>query len=82
MRRLNEETGTKTDEPALVAKAIVRQLESRGIEQFIGWPERLFIKLNALFPALVDSGSQRSARIVRESTKPANSITTTHGAKP
>lgn len=82
LRRLNEETGVRTDDPTVVAKKIIRQLELGGYEQFIGWPERLFVKLNALFPTLVDRGSRKSARIVRESVKATNPMTTTHGANP
>lgn len=80
LRRLNEETGVRTDDPALVANKIIQQLKSRRLEQFIGWPERLFVKLNALFPALVDRGSRKSARLVHESVTATNSMITTHGA--
>ena len=82
MRRLNEKTGVRTDEPALVASRIAKQLESCDPERFIGWPERLFVKINALFPALVDRGSRKSAQIVHEGLPATNSITTTHGANP
>lgn len=51
---LNERLGNKVDEPAFVAGRILRAIaRSRGVVTF-GWPERLFVRINALLPGVVD----------------------------
>lgn len=53
VNQLNNELGNKSDPPLLVARAIVRQLETGISIRFLGWPEKLFVRINALFPSLV-----------------------------
>jgi hypothetical protein len=36
-------------------------------ERYIGWPERLFVKINALLPGLVDRSLQKQTRLLTES---------------
>jgi short-subunit dehydrogenase len=43
------------DEPDAVARQIVRAIRERKADVFIGFPERFFVRLNALLPRLVDS---------------------------
>ena len=64
---LNQSLGNRSDSPERVAKACLRLLEG-GVSQrrFIGWPERLFIKVNALFPSLVDSALVKKLPVIRE----------------
>ena len=49
-------TGIKADEPEVVAARIVDAIVARRAEVTIGWPERFFVRLNALLPRLVDRG--------------------------
>lgn len=64
---LNRALGNKSDSPREVAMQCVRLLDSRaGRRRFIGWPERLFIKVNALFPALVDSALAKKMPLIRQ----------------
>jgi len=42
------------DEPALVAKAILRAIEKERSEVYLGFPESFFARLNAVLPGLVD----------------------------
>jgi len=46
------------DEPADVARWICSAIERERDEAYFGWPERLFVRINALLPWLVD-GSLR-----------------------
>ena len=64
------------DAPGFVAEQLADQLEAGRRERFFGWPERLFVKLNALFPSLVDRGSRKSARIVRDTHSPTQPLAT------
>lgn len=46
--------GNAVDEPETVADAVIGMIEQDSPECIIGKPERLFAKLNAVFPSLVD----------------------------
>ena len=52
--RKQRDAGQSIDQPATIARWIVRRLDGRRSEYFYGWPERAFIKLNAMLPSLVD----------------------------
>lgn len=76
VRAMNAELGVGMDSPQTVATAIERVLLEERREFLLGAPERLFAKLNALFPALVDRSLRRQLGVVRryaapESTAPA-----------
>jgi short-subunit dehydrogenase len=47
------------DEPELVAKQIVRAIRQRKKEQHLGFPESLFVRINAIFPGLVDRATRK-----------------------
>jgi short-subunit dehydrogenase len=54
--RLNEELGNTMDEPELVVASLLRILANKsGGDYFLGWPEKLFVRLNGLLPRLVDA---------------------------
>ena len=57
---LNQRTKTREDDPQKVALRIVRAIERRETDVRIGWPERAFAILNALFPALIDKGLHKN----------------------
>lgn len=48
------QNGQSVDTPATIARWIFQRLNGRRSEYFYGWPERAFVKLNALLPSLVD----------------------------
>lgn len=63
---LNRALGNKTDSPSKVARKCVGLLDGNiGRQRFIGWPERVFIKVNALFPSLVDSALKKKLPVIR-----------------
>ena len=49
----------KMDEPEPVARAIVRAIAAEKSEVYLGFPESLFARVNALFPGLVDRALAR-----------------------
>lgn len=53
---LNEQFGVAMDPPERVAAALLDMLERDRAEAVIGWPEKLFARMNALLPRLVDRG--------------------------
>jgi hypothetical protein len=62
---MNAELGVGMDAPKTVAAAIVRALREERSELLLGFPERLFAKVNALFPALVDRSLHRQLAVIR-----------------
>jgi short-subunit dehydrogenase len=50
----NRATGTAMDAPEQVARALRALLEGNAPEVFIGWPEKLAVRLNGIVPAWLD----------------------------
>ncbi|MEH6822788.1 MAG: SDR family oxidoreductase [Motiliproteus sp.] len=64
--RLNAQLKNAVDSPAQVADALVTLLSSAASSRFLGWPEKLFVKLNALFPSLVSSSIGKQLAIIKQ----------------
>jgi short-subunit dehydrogenase len=54
VEKYNRATGTAMDSPADVARALVAILEDERAERFLGWPERLGVRINGLAPEWLD----------------------------
>jgi hypothetical protein len=63
---MNEELGNASDDPAEVARSIVRALRADQVEYVIGWPEKFFARLNALLPRLVDAALLKKLATIRD----------------
>jgi short-subunit dehydrogenase len=63
---MNEALGNASDDPAEVARKIVRALRADQVECVIGWPEKFFARLNALLPRLVDAALLRKLATIRD----------------
>ena len=81
MREMNELTGVRTDDSTAVARHIVDAITHTTRERFIGWPERLFVKLNALLPGLVDRSLQKQARLLERAPASTEPHAISHGVK-
>lgn len=62
----NRRTGTQEDAPEKVAQAVVRLLTDEAAERFLGFPERLAVRLNALAPSWFDRVFRKHAKHLRE----------------
>jgi len=60
--RMARATGMAMDAPDMVAARIVAAIRDRRGETTIGFPERFFVKLNAILPGLVDLGLSGTSR--------------------
>lgn len=58
----NQATGTAMDSAATVAAAMLRMLEDEEAERFLGFPERLGVRLNGLAPTAMDGSFRRHGR--------------------
>ncbi len=64
--RMSEAMKVNMDEPEVVAAAIVSAIEQDRSEQYIGFPESLFVRINAILPALVDGSIRKQTPAIRE----------------
>lgn len=55
----NQATGTAMDAPERVAQALLRMLEAETAERFLGFPEKLGVRLNGLMPSLLDAAFEK-----------------------
>lgn len=73
VREFFAETGSTMDTPEAVAAHIVAALETGRRDTYVGWPERLFVKLNGLVPRLVDfalrSQNRVAQRLIRQTAR-------------
>jgi short-subunit dehydrogenase len=69
--RFMELTRMQSDEPQFVADRITHAIITRKAETFIGFQERIFMRLNALLPSLIDAGlTKQTAKARRIFTSP------------
>ncbi len=50
---LNVALGNKSDSPEYVATEIVESIRNNRAQRYLGWPEKLFVVVNAVLPGLV-----------------------------
>lgn len=79
IRFVNEQSGSKVDSASAVARQIADALSGAGRERFIGWPERLFVKINALFPGVVDRALQRQNALIERAQAELTPLTQLEG---
>ena len=51
---LNQLLNVQMDPPEVVAAAVISAMVKRSTRLQLGWPEKLFVRLNGLFPRMVD----------------------------
>jgi short-subunit dehydrogenase len=63
---MNKELGNRMDTPAVVVKALLKLIaKKRGSNGYIGWPEKLFVRINGLLPTLVDKALGKQLATIR-----------------
>lgn len=67
---MNVALGTQTDSPDEVAEWAVASLEREQIRTWVGWPEKFFVRLNALLPGLVDRALAKQHSIISRFAHP------------
>lgn len=81
MRDMNARTGVRSDTPEQVAALAFAAIAGKRRERFIGWPERLFVKINALLPGMVDRALRRQASLLNPPNPEAGGLGLTDGVK-
>jgi len=75
VERMNAELGVAMDPPELVAKAVCDMLEGGRVEAVIGWPEKLFARVNGLLPRIVDGALRKQLPVIRRYAGESAAIT-------
>ena len=63
--RMNAELKVAMDPPAQVAAAACAMLEAGKASAVFGWPEKLFVRINALLPGVVDGSLRKQLPVIR-----------------
>ncbi|TPW15081.1 MAG: short-chain dehydrogenase/reductase SDR [Halothiobacillaceae bacterium] len=64
--RMAEAINMQMDEPQAVASFIIQAIQNDTATAYYGWPEKLFVRLNALFPRWVDSALKKQNRLMAQ----------------
>lgn len=64
---LNKVLGNHTDSPQFVAQQVIKTLQSEKKIRWLGWPEKLFVRINQLFPSLVSRSIAKQNVAIHES---------------
>lgn len=62
---LHKQTNTKLDEPETVVAKILVAIDKQKKNSYFGFPEKLFVYLNYLFPSLIDHALKKQTKIAR-----------------
>jgi len=63
--QMNKELHNAMDPPKKVAAEIIDALKKQRSVSYIGWPEKLFVRINGLFPWLVDNALKKQLPTIR-----------------
>lgn len=62
---LNQALKVGTDDPADVARAVLDAMVSERSELYLGWPEKLFVRINGMLPGVVDRALRKQLPVIR-----------------
>ena len=66
---LNKALGNSMDSPELVAAELIDMLESNQARRFMGWPEKLFVKINGLLPNIVGNALLKNLALIKHHSR-------------
>ena len=62
---MNDALKVSMDDPQAVAAQIVQAIMAEREELYLGWPEKLFVRLNSLLPRLVDQALRKQLPVIK-----------------
>ena len=65
VERMNAELGVAMDDPSVVGVALCTMLENNTPFAVVGWPEKLFARVNAVLPGAVDGALRKQLPTIR-----------------
>ena len=64
VRRMNQALGNHCDDAKCVAQHFIQVLEKEVSVRWIGWPEKLFVRINQLLPAVVSNAIRKQQETI------------------
>ncbi|MBF8803306.1 SDR family oxidoreductase [Pseudomonas asiatica] len=62
---LNQALKVGVDDPHDVARAVLDAVHAERSELYLGWPEKLFVRLNGMLPGVVDRALRKQLPLIR-----------------
>jgi short-subunit dehydrogenase len=62
---MNDELNVAMDDPHSVALQLLAAIRREEEERYLGWPEKLFVRLNSLLPRVVDQALRKQLPIIQ-----------------
>jgi short-subunit dehydrogenase len=62
VNQMNNALGNHSDSPKFVAKEMLKLINSQNNRKTVGWPEKLFSRINGFFPEIVDSAIAKQTK--------------------
>jgi len=62
---MNKALANKMDKPQQVAQSLIKFLKNTDHRAYLGWPEKLFVRLNGIFPTLVDKAISKKLSVIK-----------------
>ena len=72
VNEMNRALGNAVDHPSDVAKQLLTFIKQKQRRKVVGWPEKIFARLNGLFPELVDRALENKVNIIKSYLPPKN----------
>lgn len=66
VEQMNNALKVRMDDTERVAKIIINGIHGTGAETYIGWPEKLFARINRVFPSIVDSAISKQLPVIKQ----------------
>jgi short-subunit dehydrogenase len=66
VNQLNNKLGNHSDTAETVAKHVLNMLEKECSAKWIGWPEKLFARINQIFPTIVSSSIKKQHSVIKQ----------------
>ncbi|MFT5140670.1 MAG: short-subunit dehydrogenase [Rhodothermales bacterium] len=66
VEKLNTELKVNTDSPETVAAEVIKAISQAARDKVLGFPEKLFARINQVFPSLVDGSLIKQLSVIRK----------------
>ena len=62
---LNQALKVGVDQPEDVARAVLAAVQAERSELYLGWPEKLFVRVNGMLPGVIDRALRKQLPLIR-----------------
>lgn len=62
VQQMNTEMGNKSDPTEFVAQELLKLINSKSVRKTVGWPEKLFARINGVLPEIVDKSISKQTK--------------------